>query len=1469
MISLNYMDVALRKQNTDISSYKGCHSQDTIVVCGCGKSLARFSHPARFVTIGVNDVERLFTPDYLVVLNPASQFKDDRFRYVEKSRARAIFTQLNLRITNRNVVRIKLGKRGGTELDSQYCVPFTRNSPYVALCLAMFMGAKRIGVIGVDFTDHHFFSKTGAHVLSKNMSKIDQEYTNLYESAQKNGIEIVNLSEESRLTAFPKQNIEEFYSGRRLQKNEEITEYSRLENSLNIVSYSMTPVAGVPELLARCINESTHHNAVCVWQDNKYGNGVSFNSAVEWKNKPELAKSLLLKADLVIVHNGKILSQHRKYVKNKPVLTLAHNYIWNVDQQFVKQGNPGLVVAQYQATLEEFKGWLPVPNPLPLCSFKDNEIVKNTELTICYTPSGKHDHYPRSHRLYWHGKGYCSTMKILESLVKRYPIRLEVIRNKQVSHAASLEMKARSHILIDECVTGSYHRNSLEGLSQGCVVINAYGLLSELPNIMEQCSLADIPFEYATLDNLEEKLISLIVKGPKALFEIGERNRKWFLEKWSFDGQWNKFWEPVVSGMISRTSAKHNNNSISDVLPGAELLKEGVEPERKWLSFEVPNIKPGVSVVISHGGLERLEHLKTCICHLRKCPDINEIIVAESDTHSVCYEQLEEIADKAIFVKNRGYFQRGHALNVGSAIAEYSHILWLDNDLIVRPGFVRAAVKELERHKADVIVPYHSIVYLNEQSSHQVFSGKRKVSSLHGFKILRSGREVIGGATLLTRQFIQRYGGFEEKFEGWGGEDNAWHHKARIFGKMFASRNKKQLLYHLYHQNCGANDNGVSGIKSNPKYSDNLELLNKIKKIKTKSDYLRQFPIDKYAEPWGKDIEFQFVLLDNDLRLRGSVEALSKIFKNNFRNEIYVSKLDDVNTNTLSYKKTVLIFVTCSSVDENKVRRACELIGEKALAFELAYSTTRIKHPDLPVLYINGEGEHVRDSVLGIWSKSIIGYKQYSYYKFVQAVSFILGMPKPRRDFGYSLQNDVENLYPLWMYWEGVAPEWILECRSSIHKNADNVKLLNEATFEELREHDRDIKLQKLPIALKADYIRAYLLAHFGGFWLDSDCILLKNLGPLLCKLSDYEFIAHRERSGLVSNAFIGAPKNSRLARTYYQNICSVLRSGRSLGWTSLGSEPLSKLLNSEKDRWLELRCDSVQPVCWSTPEIYFELKEDSDHEKQFRQDTWCYMLSNEQIKKYAKHNKSASLMHNRSFFSFVIRKSMVDNSKLEVNPMLKDITQSRSGLMENVFQSKYNINLRSQEESVSGPGSTMGRTNAIRESLPKLFEEFSIKSIIDAPCGDFYWFKNIVTTLDSYTGIDIVPELINSNNEKYSSATINILQQDLCKKAPPEADLVFSRDLLVHLPINEVLNVLEGFIRSNARYLLMTTFLAYRENSDIKVGEWRPLNFLLEPFKFPQPLRIIYEQCNENDGFYADKCLGLWDLNELEIPAK
>jgi hypothetical protein len=204
------------------------------------------------------------------------------------------------------------------------------------------------------------------------------------------------------------------------------------------------------------------------------------------------------------------------------------------------------------------------------------------------------------------------------------------------------------------------------------------------------------------------------------------------------------------------------------------------------------------------------------------------------------------------------------------------------------------------------------------------------------------------------------------------------------------------------------------------------------------------------------------------------------------------------------------------------------------------------------------------------------------------------------------------------------------------------------------------------------------------------------------------------------------------------------------------------------------------------------------------------------------------------------------------------------------VFDKIYQHNEWQDAESKSGSGSNLVQTAVIRRKIPEIVKQYGIKTMLDAPCGDFYWMKEIREdlggSLDHYYGGDIVMELTRENGQRYGDDKFSFLQLDIINDPLPRVDLVFCRDCLVHLSYPKILRALRQFKKSGSMYLLTTTFTDRPSNKDIVTGDWRPLNLSAFPFCFQPPIVLINEGCTENDGNYQDKCLGLWRLEDLNI---
>ncbi len=205
-------------------------------------------------------------------------------------------------------------------------------------------------------------------------------------------------------------------------------------------------------------------------------------------------------------------------------------------------------------------------------------------------------------------------------------------------------------------------------------------------------------------------------------------------------------------------------------------------------------------------------------------------------------------------------------------------------------------------------------------------------------------------------------------------------------------------------------------------------------------------------------------------------------------------------------------------------------------------------------------------------------------------------------------------------------------------------------------------------------------------------------------------------------------------------------------------------------------------------------------------------------------------------------------------------------GKIKTTFTKIYKRNSWGSYETVSGTGSSIDATKELVKQIPILIDKLHIRTLIDAPCGDFNWMKHVELNIEKYIGIDIVPELINNNQQNYTSDNRKFLNLDITRDNLPQADIILCRDCLVHLSFNDIEKAIKNFQKSNSQYLLTTSFTDRANNEDITTGEWRPINLELEPFNFPKPLYLINEKCMEEGGEFADKSLALWRVADLPI---
>jgi hypothetical protein len=200
---------------------------------------------------------------------------------------------------------------------------------------------------------------------------------------------------------------------------------------------------------------------------------------------------------------------------------------------------------------------------------------------------------------------------------------------------------------------------------------------------------------------------------------------------------------------------------------------------------------------------------------------------------------------------------------------------------------------------------------------------------------------------------------------------------------------------------------------------------------------------------------------------------------------------------------------------------------------------------------------------------------------------------------------------------------------------------------------------------------------------------------------------------------------------------------------------------------------------------------------------------------------------------------------------------------MKEIFEKIYQKNTWGSTESVSGTGSTLRSTKNVRNFLPELLNDLKTLTLLDIPCGDWNWMKEVNLKNINYIGADIVPDIIEKNKSLHSSDNISFYVLDITKSELPNADTALVRDCLFHFSFDDTVSALKNLKASGIKYLISTTFPTCTENTNIKTGGYRKINLSIYPYNLGDPL-ILFKEKTGNTNY--SKSLGVWDLTQIEI---
>jgi GT2 family glycosyltransferase len=225
-----------------------------------------------------------------------------------------------------------------------------------------------------------------------------------------------------------------------------------------------------------------------------------------------------------------------------------------------------------------------------------------------------------------------------------------------------------------------------------------------------------------------------------------------------------------------------------------------------------------IAYIINHQALkqDRNKNLEIVIQHIKlNFPFFELVVIEQSPSLEFDYKNT----DKVLKFKNDGYFLRCHGFNIGYRNTDADVLVFADNDILLNPESLNEAIENVIKNKGSAS-PYNVVYDLKEDDFKTVINFPLEFKCLN--RVSRCGF-YAGGVVILHREAFEKLGGWDERFIGWGGEDDQFYTKIKKL-EIPVFVNKSSIAYHLHHTRI--HDSG-----NNPNYSNNVKVWKETERI--------------------------------------------------------------------------------------------------------------------------------------------------------------------------------------------------------------------------------------------------------------------------------------------------------------------------------------------------------------------------------------------------------------------------------------------------------------------------------------------------------------------------------------------------------------------------------------------------------------------------------------------------------------
>ncbi|MGA8260694.1 MAG: glycosyltransferase family 2 protein [Arenicellales bacterium] len=176
-----------------------------------------------------------------------------------------------------------------------------------------------------------------------------------------------------------------------------------------------------------------------------------------------------------------------------------------------------------------------------------------------------------------------------------------------------------------------------------------------------------------------------------------------------------------------------------------------------------------------------------------------ELLLVEQDEQPGIDQSALPERVRHLFLYNRGLFNKSWAFNVAAMNTRGEVLAFVDADVLVEVSVIQACFEEC-LGGIQAINPYSALLDLDEERTGLL----RRTGRIEGrgedtFNRDYKGEYLCfcGGAYVVRSDAYIELGGQDERFAGWGGEDDAMSIKLKLLRNIAVNRNA--VAYHLFH----------------------------------------------------------------------------------------------------------------------------------------------------------------------------------------------------------------------------------------------------------------------------------------------------------------------------------------------------------------------------------------------------------------------------------------------------------------------------------------------------------------------------------------------------------------------------------------------------------------------------------------------------------------------------------------------